>query len=51
MVADLNTVLKDTTSDTNAVVQELKTELAGVKQQLGDQQKTIGLVYRHHHER
>ena len=46
-VVDLNTELKETTTETNATVQELKTELAIVKNQLGDQQKMMTSMYRH----
>ena len=43
---DLNAALKETTDATNAAVQHLTTELAGVKKQLGDQQKLVGAMYR-----
>ena len=46
-MADLNTALKETTTETNETVQELKTELADVKKQLGAQQKVIMEMYRH----
>ena len=46
-LADLNTVLKETTSETNETVQELKSDLAGVKKQLGDQQRMLTAMYRH----
>ena len=47
MQADLNTALQETTTETNETVQELKTQLDGVKKQLGDQQKVITDMYRH----
>ena len=46
-LADLTTVLKETTDATNETVQELKSDLAGVKKQLGDQQRMLTEVYRH----
>tara|TARA_B100000470_G_C19555660_1_gene286828 strand:+ start:280 stop:510 length:231 start_codon:yes stop_codon:yes gene_type:complete len=46
-LADLNTVLKETTTETHEAVQELKGDLAGVKKQLGNQQKMITAMYRH----
>ena len=46
-LADLTTVLKETTDATNETVQELKSDLACVKKQLADQQKLIAAMYRH----